>query len=172
MTPLRALGVLLALASVHTQTLYYVSENAPGGLALSEAESLVISAAGTNAQGATTYVEVAVVSSELLIEPSTTRTLLSAPTTFTQTLVADASGFTLVAQNVVESCGLGGIGAGTCVEKVARQSETLTFTYSGSVVPFHTLAATTSAASSGVRAFGFWSLVPVVVLLGGFYSLA
>ncbi|KAK7001576.1 hypothetical protein R3P38DRAFT_3368450 [Favolaschia claudopus] len=134
-----------------------------------------ISALGpANAQGATTYVEVVELSSLVKILPTLTTTLLSTPTTLTQTFVEDASGVTgtvidFVADGVqtaiVEECQFG---EGKC--------EVAGFT-TGLAVPFTTLTApspgSTGASKSGggevtAPATRMSVILPFAMLVGGF----
>ncbi|KAJ7608499.1 hypothetical protein DFH06DRAFT_1377182 [Mycena polygramma] len=150
--------LVATFALTSAQTLYRVSENVPSQTVVGEID-LSLSAGGTNADGATTYIAVVAASSLLQLKPSTTVNLIppGAPTTWS----ADASGETRMVGDVVESCGLGADGRGTCVERVAAPSRTVTFTVSGSVVPFYTLPAKSSAA---VVRFTPWSMRAVVLV--------
>ncbi|KAF7343651.1 hypothetical protein MSAN_01986000 [Mycena sanguinolenta] len=96
---------------------------------------------GTNTAGETTYVEVLVIDSQVLIFPSQTLTEISAPTTITETFVEDASGRTggipIIpgTSKAPESCGFGADGRGTCVISL----DVANLTFSGDVVPIYTL---------------------------------
>jgi hypothetical protein len=70
-------------AFAQTVTLYAVSQDALPGETVIEVEDFSISAAGTNSDGETTYVEVDEITSLLLVQASATLTIVSAPTTFT-----------------------------------------------------------------------------------------
>ncbi|KAJ7791130.1 hypothetical protein B0H14DRAFT_3567814 [Mycena olivaceomarginata] len=70
---------------------------------------------------------------------------------FTRTFVEDASGWrasevVFGGSNAV-TCSFGTAGRGTCIESVPIRTTTIVATYSGSVVPFHTLAASTPTKS-------------------------
>jgi hypothetical protein len=86
-----------------------------------------------------------------------------------ETLVADASVQTLLAGDVVETCGFGADGRGTCVETITHvqtlaastATENLAITFSGSVVPFYTLPAVPSADQRSAGRVKSW-----IVLLG------
>ncbi|KAF8191912.1 hypothetical protein K438DRAFT_1970283 [Mycena galopus ATCC 62051] len=87
------------------------------------------------------------------IGPSTTLTLFSVPTTYTETFVEDASGFagSLVvfgpftrSQIVAETCSFGADGRGACIETLSAPGASESgeiLTESGSVVPVQTLTA-------------------------------
>ncbi|KAJ7104814.1 hypothetical protein C8R44DRAFT_987757 [Mycena epipterygia] len=155
-------GLLLALsiyASAQSVTLYDISVAPTAGPTFIEQESISLSAAGVNSDGATTYIEVVVQSGLGQVFPTTTSfQAFSSPATFTNTLVADASGFRQEdpfrgSLTIVESCRFGSNGFGTCVQEVPfpAQSSTVTATFSGAVVPFQTLAVAkhNSASRSG-----------------------
>lgn len=75
-------------AFAQTVTLYGISQDVPSQTAKAlEFEGFSISAAGTNSEGETTYVEVDEITSMLVVEASTTLTLVSAPTTLTSEAV-------------------------------------------------------------------------------------
>jgi hypothetical protein len=73
-------------AFAQTVTLYGISQDVPSQTA-TVLEGFSISAAGTNSEGETTYVEVDEITSMLVVEASTTVTLVSAPTTLTSEAV-------------------------------------------------------------------------------------
>ncbi|KAJ6484725.1 hypothetical protein C8R45DRAFT_999158, partial [Mycena sanguinolenta] len=149
-------------AYAQTVTLFDISANVPSQTIV-EQQSLTISAGGTNSNGGTTYVEVNAINSEVIVEGSTTFTVISAQTTVTDTFVADASGFagTLVVPPgsavAQETCGFGSDGVGTCVLTVMESGIRIGTTFSGSVVPIFTLTAPgsqSSGASSGASQGG------------------
>ncbi|KAJ7132522.1 hypothetical protein C8R44DRAFT_871466 [Mycena epipterygia] len=164
---------------VSAQTLYDIPQSVfPSGFSTEVAqESVSISAAGVGADGGMTYIEIEVGS--LIIDtqfPSTTISLLSVPTTITETFIADASdleysvtisGPQSVA-TLAEKCsfGTGTAGIGTCVLEEGFGAPT---TYSGHVVPFFTLTAatptpTTSAnGAAPYHVFARWSVVWIVL---------
>ncbi|KAF7343532.1 hypothetical protein MSAN_01973700 [Mycena sanguinolenta] len=160
-SPLRILLVLsfsALYASAQTVTLFDISESVPSQTIV-EQQSFTISAGGTNADGGTTYIEVNAITSEVILEGSTTVTVLSEPITVTDTFVADASGFagTLVVPPgsgvAQETCGFGSDGVGTCVLSVMESGIGIGTTVSGSVVPIFTLTAPGSQ-SSGAASQG------------------
>ncbi|KAJ7311563.1 hypothetical protein DFH08DRAFT_897985 [Mycena albidolilacea] len=147
--------VLLLLAlrvSAGPVTLYGLSGSS-GPTSILAAESISISALGVGTDGWTTYVEEAVFTSEVMVAPSTTITLISTPTTATLTFEENASGYresvplTEVGATLYESCGFGGNGQGTCVlhQLIQSTQEAAFGTITGSVVPFYTLGSSTSA---------------------------
>ncbi|KAJ7912300.1 hypothetical protein B0H13DRAFT_2327467 [Mycena leptocephala] len=174
-----ALGTVTALLSLnllHTSaqsvTLCGITQSLPSQTVISP-HSISFSAGGTNANGGTTYVEVIAQSSLVDIEPSTTLTLISVPTTFTETLVADASGWrgsVLLfpgSEEAQETCGFGADGRGTCVYSFVGPAETGA-TISGSVVPVYTLAAPAASSSHSstvlCSALTPWNVLSVVVI--------
>ncbi|KAJ7120259.1 hypothetical protein C8R44DRAFT_787850 [Mycena epipterygia] len=154
-------AVLLLSTSVHVsaQTLYDVSQSlAPTGPTAILAVPFSISPVGVGADGGTTYVEIDVESALLDVEPSATLTLLSVPTTLTNTYVVDASGlrfsyamseFLGSSVTLAETCSFGANGLGTCVLDGPVGGSATASTFSGSVVPFYTLAAATPAPTTG-----------------------
>ncbi|KAK7030211.1 hypothetical protein R3P38DRAFT_2933685 [Favolaschia claudopus] len=113
-----------------------------------------ISAIGTDAQGGTTYVEVAEYTSLIAILPSLTLTVLSTPTAFTETFVEDASHFSgaiaffpggMRPQTAIEECNFGADSLGTCALRIGDATgpngESAVVTESGTVVPITTLTA-------------------------------
>ncbi|KAJ7095026.1 hypothetical protein C8R44DRAFT_989583 [Mycena epipterygia] len=111
-------------ASAQTVTLYALSEGVPSETIVQDA-TVSYSVAGTNSNGGTTYVEVVAETSLVDIGPSATFTLFSVPTTYTETLVEDASGFAgsvivfgpgTRSEIVAETCGFGADGHGACIE--------------------------------------------------------
>ncbi|KAJ6550168.1 hypothetical protein B0H19DRAFT_1265028 [Mycena capillaripes] len=165
---------LTLMQSTSAQTLSGVSGDMPSQAGILQ-ESLSVSAGGTNLNGGTTYVEVDAITSDVIIEPYTTLTVYSAPTTLTETFVEDASGragsipimFTIspstTATEAFVTCGFGADGRGTCVETILGQSGIFgAFTFSGSVVPFYTLPATPSAACHSVVRVAPWIVLPAI----------
>ncbi|KAJ6571679.1 hypothetical protein B0H19DRAFT_1130672 [Mycena capillaripes] len=171
MPTLRSVLTVLSLAAINVsaQTLYDVSVNIPSATLIRE-QSLSISVGGTNANGATTYIEVIALAAEIQEAPSTTFTVISVPTTIphTQTLVADASGETIFNGDAVETCGFGADGRGTCVEGISVPMDTQSVVFSGSVVPFYTLPATPSATtpSAAQRSTTSFTLLIVLPVIG------
>ncbi|KAJ7136886.1 hypothetical protein C8R44DRAFT_768048 [Mycena epipterygia] len=169
-------GLLLSISiyvSAQSVTLYDISTPTAGPAFVQESYSL--SAAGVNSDGATTYIEV-VVQSGLAVElPTTTSfTVLATPATFTNTLIADASGFRkeIALQSsltIVESCRFGSNGFGTCVraEPLPEQTSTYTATFSGTVVPFQTLAVakhnSASRSAALLSSLKGWGIVSSVI---------
>ncbi|KAJ7337678.1 hypothetical protein DFH08DRAFT_1082821 [Mycena albidolilacea] len=169
-------GLTLSLMHVSAQsvTLYAVSQDvASEANQVSIAASNSVSVAGTDSHGGTTYVDVEVVTSEVLINPYTTITVLSVPTTATFTWVEDASGkqesFLRSVGTEVKTCGFGTDGHGTCVETLAAPQTTATFTFSGNVVPLFTLVAATPSPSkqnAALRtAYMGWNVLSVAVVM-------
>ncbi|KAJ7120257.1 hypothetical protein C8R44DRAFT_737083 [Mycena epipterygia] len=173
---IRATFLLLATSIyVSVQTLYDVSESVfPSGVSLlAVQESVSISAVGVGVDGGTTYVEIDVESSlvDSQFLPSTTITVISVPTTFTrsfppalgpylayltssETFIADASGlrysyppsvFFGSSVTLAETCSFGANGIGTCVEQYLIGPPV---TFSGSVIPYYTLATATPTPTS------------------------
>ncbi|KAJ7921778.1 hypothetical protein B0H13DRAFT_1866383 [Mycena leptocephala] len=172
LTALVAILGLSLLPKVSAQTLYFVSEDDPSK-SIVRAESLAISDVGANLNDATTYIIVDAVSSVVDVEPSTTIVEVSDPTTYTATYVGDASGATIQwgssgsAPGVVETCGFGANGLGTCAETLpidAFPKETLVAAFTGSVVPY-TLKSTPSAARHMTACIGPWLVLAVIVAL-------
>ncbi|KAF7343626.1 hypothetical protein MSAN_01983200 [Mycena sanguinolenta] len=90
MTPAFSLLFFLTLpglyASAQTITLFGVSAPPPSATFVEEA-SVTFSAGGTNSAGDTTFVGVIAITSEVVLEPDTTITQISVPTTITETFV-------------------------------------------------------------------------------------
>ncbi|KAJ6521655.1 hypothetical protein DFH09DRAFT_1372966 [Mycena vulgaris] len=84
-----------AMASLFGLTLSLMHEFQVNRISITTSDS--VSVAGINSHGGTTYVDVKVITSEVVIQPQTTITVLSAPTTATFTWVEDASGIHTVA---------------------------------------------------------------------------
>ncbi|KAJ6484692.1 hypothetical protein C8R45DRAFT_1214716 [Mycena sanguinolenta] len=138
-------------ACAQTVTLFGISVSTPQlSQTVVEPASFSISPGGTNAAGGTTYVEVAVITSDIILKPSETFTLVSVPTTITETFVEDASGLTgdvpilPGTTKVPETCGFGTDGRGTCVISV----EFANLTFSGDVVPIYTFTELPSGTAS------------------------
>ncbi|KAJ7340775.1 hypothetical protein DFH08DRAFT_245109 [Mycena albidolilacea] len=171
-TALVAILGLSLLQKVSAQTLYFVSDDDPSK-SIVRAESLAVSEAGANLAGATTYIVVDAVSSVVVVEPSTTIIEVAHPTTYTATYVGDASradirwGSSGSAPGVVETCGFGTNGLGTCAETLpidAFPKETVVVAFTGSVVPY-TLKSTPSAARHMTACIGPWPVLAVFVAL-------
>ncbi|KAJ6521436.1 hypothetical protein B0H19DRAFT_1272503 [Mycena capillaripes] len=126
MPTLRTLTALLCLTAMHTcaqVTLYDITQLVASQTIVTP-DSVSVSAVGTNSNGETTYVEVVVQTSVLVLEPSTTITALSVPITYTQTFVEDASGWHGTVPffdsdgspsfDAVESCSFGSDGPVIC----------------------------------------------------------
>ncbi|KAF8128485.1 hypothetical protein K438DRAFT_2000260 [Mycena galopus ATCC 62051] len=156
---LRAVPLLLSFAVLHacaqTVTLFGLSASIPPSQTPTIVEPLSIESivpVGTNADGATTYVEVIVITSNLAIFPSQTLTVITEPTTITETFVEDASGRTggvpLLpgTSKLPESCGFGTDGRGTCVISLGIANATATI--SGDVVPIYTFTEPPSSTAS------------------------
>ncbi|KAJ7753877.1 hypothetical protein B0H14DRAFT_2635544 [Mycena olivaceomarginata] len=164
--------------SAQSVTLYAVSQDvASEANQVSIAASNSVSAAGTDSHGGTTYVDVEVVTSEVLIKPDTTITVLSVPTTTTFTWVEDASGiqesFLRSGETAGETCGFGTDGHGTCVETRARPPTTETFTFSGNVVPLFTVAAAPSPSKQNAAlrtAYMGWNVLSAAVVMALFQA--
>ncbi|KAJ7914456.1 hypothetical protein B0H13DRAFT_2270763 [Mycena leptocephala] len=183
---LLSFAVLQVHVCAQTVTLFGLSVSIPPSLSPTIIEQLSVESivpVGTNANSATTYVEVIVFTSDLLILPSQTVTVISAPTTITETFVEDASGRTggipLLpgASKLPESCGFGADGRGTCVISLGIANAT----FSGDVVPIYTFteppsgtASQTGAASQSTSshngaisraAFAVWNVVTVMAVV-------
>ncbi|KAJ7933411.1 hypothetical protein B0H13DRAFT_1856188 [Mycena leptocephala] len=159
LTALVAILGLSLLPKVSAQTLYFVSEDDPSK-SIVRAESLAISDVGANLNDATTYIIVDAVSSVVDVEPSTTIVEVSDPTTYTVGQQRKCPG-------VVETCGFGANGLGTCAETLpidAFPKETLVAAFTGSVVPY-TLKSTPSAARHMTACIGPWLVLAVIVAL-------
>ncbi|KAJ7314748.1 hypothetical protein DFH08DRAFT_1040916 [Mycena albidolilacea] len=166
---------LEACAPSQTVTLLGVFDNEP-----QVNVSKSVSAAGVNSNGRTTYVLVEEQTSLFILASTTTIvSQLSVPTTYTWTLIEDASGY----QGSVElgsggsiavefeSCGFGADGRGTCVASAPGFSAT---TRSGSVVPFYTLTAAVStpsqtqnsAATPNINGVAGWNTFLFAIVIG------
>ncbi|KAJ6611924.1 hypothetical protein B0H10DRAFT_338633 [Mycena sp. CBHHK59/15] len=152
----RTLAVLLLLAiihAVHGQTLYTLSGVNPTFTLIVEGTTS-LSAIGVGSDGWTTYTQSGTVSFEVAVEPSTTFTIInpSAPAMLVGEFEENASGFRFSALGLggehAETCAFGADGRGTCVERIVEAASTILDTFSGSVVPFYTLAAPAKDASS------------------------
>ncbi|KAJ7935185.1 hypothetical protein B0H13DRAFT_2649919 [Mycena leptocephala] len=138
-----------ALILASAQTLYTVSPAVPSQTVIEE-KSISISRGGVGADGATIYVEVDVETSLIMLAPSETITVFSVPTTLTQTFVEDAShwrGSEVINGSVlnwIQTCTFGSDGEGTCARNLAKQ----TTTFSGSLVPYHTLPESSSPSTT------------------------
>ncbi|KAJ7097400.1 hypothetical protein C8R44DRAFT_812203 [Mycena epipterygia] len=150
---IKAALLLSTSIHVHAQTLYKVSVKPPTSATLAViAESISIFADGVDADGATTYVEVGVESSFLVVAPTTTFTILSTPITFTETFAAGASVFRVSGAvpggSLFETCTFSANTAGTCVEERPNATSIRTETFSGTAIPFYTLAAAATFSSA------------------------
>ncbi|KAJ7351428.1 hypothetical protein DFH08DRAFT_1078441 [Mycena albidolilacea] len=185
-----ALTLALMHVSAQNVTLHVVSQDIPSGSQanqISFTASDSISVGGTNSHGGTTYVDVEVLISEVVIQPHTTITVSSAPTTDTFTWVEDASGFQqtnirsvngITPETAVETCGFGTDGRGTCVESLVSPQTTETITFSGNVVPYFTLVAASPSSSSSSSsskknaalrtAYTGWNVLSAVVVMALF----
>ncbi|KAF7346988.1 hypothetical protein MVEN_01451700 [Mycena venus] len=146
--------LLSSFVHVSAQTLYTVSAGTffnPWANA-----TISVSAIGTGSDGGTTYVEVATARPSVFVTTSLLGAPESTPFTvdvepFTQTFVEDASGWrasgVAFGGSDAVTCSFGTAGRGTCVESVPFGTTTIIATYSGSVVPFYTLAASTPTKS-------------------------
>ncbi|KAJ7480840.1 hypothetical protein FB451DRAFT_1365211 [Mycena latifolia] len=110
--------------------------------------SRTFSAAGVGDDGWTTYLGFGVVSAEVFSQPSgsASTTVFSPPFTVSATVIAGASGFRHSAGRGIETCTFGADGRGACVvlgPSVAGGATFMTKTFSGTAVPFYTLAAAT-----------------------------
>ncbi|KAJ7110881.1 hypothetical protein C8R44DRAFT_883348 [Mycena epipterygia] len=116
-------------------------------------DSVRFTAEGVGADGATTYIEIAVESGLGLANPSATSVLTTfSPVTLVANFIADASGYVVETpvgdkRAVTESCRFSN-GVGTCVLDLPAT----TTTFSGTVVPLvATPAATTSTPHNSAR---------------------
>ncbi|KAJ6540422.1 hypothetical protein B0H19DRAFT_1077830 [Mycena capillaripes] len=139
----------LTLALMHGHCSIIASEFQMNRISITASDS--VSVAGTNSHGGTTYVDVEVITSEVVIQPQTTITI-SVPITATFTWVEDASGIQEsflkgASETVVETCGFGADGRGTCVETLVSPQTTEVVTFSGNIEPLFTLVAATPSAS-------------------------
>ncbi|KAF8190665.1 hypothetical protein K438DRAFT_1970963 [Mycena galopus ATCC 62051] len=160
LTALISVALRINQSSAQNVTFYEVSEETLSGspaLSASLAGGVSISVGGTNSDGGTTYVQVVAETSEVLVGPSTTITLISVPTTKTVTFVENASGLRAnleisgpsTTETIVQTCGFGSDGRGTCVETITYVTPTQVLSYSGNVVPGYTLPATHPSAAQG-----------------------
>ncbi|KAJ7762887.1 hypothetical protein B0H16DRAFT_1528067 [Mycena metata] len=135
--------LLSTIHAVYGQTLYTVSVANPNFTQILE-ETVSVFAVGVGADGWTTYTESGSASLLVLEGPSTTTTFANAsdPVMVVGEFEENASGFRFSDLGVVETCGFGSDGRGTCVEKLPGASSTQTDIFPGSVVPFYTIAAT------------------------------
>ncbi|KAJ6525581.1 hypothetical protein DFH09DRAFT_1188369, partial [Mycena vulgaris] len=173
------IGVLLpaVLHGVSAQTLYEVSVD-PGPSATQILDiSRTISAAGVGADGWTTYVEKDVETSLVVEEPFRTVTFISVPTTYTFTFEADASGFRdaipgpFTSATSFATCAFIKGRTGSCVDYIVRGGSSTVFleTFTGSVVPYYTLAPSAARRDSHVggaaRTLGYdprcWCIISV-----------
>ncbi|KAJ7921178.1 hypothetical protein B0H13DRAFT_1985830 [Mycena leptocephala] len=152
----RTLAVLLLLAiiyAVHGQTLYTLSGVNPSFTRIIEGTTS-LSAVGVGSDGWTTYSQSGTVSLEVAEEASTTFTIVnpSAPAMLVGEFEENASGFRLSyfipGGEHAETCAFGADGRGTCVERIVDATSTILDTFSGSVVPFYTLAVPAKDGSS------------------------
>ncbi|KAF8212679.1 hypothetical protein K438DRAFT_1168905 [Mycena galopus ATCC 62051] len=146
MTPTLAGLLLSALVhAAHGQTLYDVSRAIPSFTEIEEGYTSLF-AVGVGSDGWTTYTQSGTISLDVVMEPSTTRTLVapSNPAELGGEFEANASGLRVseFGGELAETCAFGADGRGTCVERQIEASSTLLdVTFSGSVVPFFTLVA-------------------------------
>ncbi|KAJ6556604.1 hypothetical protein DFH09DRAFT_1280307 [Mycena vulgaris] len=179
-------GLTLSLMHVSAQnvTLYAVSQDIASEFQVNQISitaSDSVSVAGTNSHGGTTYVDVKVITSEVDIQPQTTITVLSAPTTATFTWVEDASGIqesflrSASGETVVETCGFGTDGRGTCVETLASPQTTEAVTFSGNIEPVFTLVAATPSPSKQNAAlrtvYTCWNVLSTAVVIALFQAV-
>ncbi|KAJ7462468.1 hypothetical protein FB451DRAFT_1562462 [Mycena latifolia] len=187
-------GLTLSLMHVSAQsvTLYAVSQdiaNASQVNQISLAASYSVSVAGTDSHGGTTYVEVEVITSAVAIPPlqpglpRTTITGPSTPTTATFTWVEDASGVQesflesasgITPEAVMETCGFGTDGRGTCVQTLASPQTTAVITFSGNIVPVFRVAAATpspSTQNAALRTAYTWNVLSAAVVVALFQAV-
>ncbi|KAJ7918407.1 hypothetical protein B0H13DRAFT_1992832 [Mycena leptocephala] len=145
----------VGLASiVRAQTLQVVSPYQTSVTFL-ETGPLSISALGVGADGMTTYLEVGAETLAIEIFGTLTRTLNTAPISYTATFVEDASKFVIgtTDSGTFESCTFGADGQGTCVEQFVTAGKTSVLaTLSGPVLPWYTLNAAASVVTSPTSA--------------------
>ncbi|KAF8875150.1 hypothetical protein BD779DRAFT_1790265 [Infundibulicybe gibba] len=144
------LGFIIAAAA--DVTLY----NVVGPTPIIEYISATYSAVGVDAGGSTTYVGTGVETLALQPQGTTTKTLLSTPTTFTDTIIVDKSGYHLSDPGLPPlSCMFLAGGKGSCVGVVVPLNSeilswsgftasdvlppTSTYTETGSLVPWTTI---------------------------------
>ncbi|KAJ7342896.1 hypothetical protein DFH08DRAFT_938227 [Mycena albidolilacea] len=142
-----SLSVIFTESSAQAVTLYGLSPSGADISIVVNQGQTIISAAGVNSQGGTTYVEVVEETSLIQgVGPSSITTLFSVPTTFTETFVEDAShvfGTTVLVQPGVgtitasETCAFGVDGLGTC----GFSGHGIHFSVVDNILPFTTLAA-------------------------------
>ncbi|KAJ7901059.1 hypothetical protein B0H14DRAFT_2670530 [Mycena olivaceomarginata] len=133
------------IPAVPAQTLFAVSAVNPTFTHIIKGTT-VISAVGVGSDGWTTYTEAGTVSLDFFVGPSTTTTFIDASRVAEVggEFEANASGvrFSVHGGELAETCVFGADGRGTCVEREVFASSTrLATTFSGTVVPFYTLAA-------------------------------
>ncbi|KAJ6578686.1 hypothetical protein DFH09DRAFT_1148082 [Mycena vulgaris] len=139
----RIATAMLLLAHIHVvygQTLYAVAHPSFTNIAKG---TTFVSAVGVGVDGWTTYTEGGTISFEVQEGPSTTVTI-SRPVELGGEFEENASGyrFSDLGGELAETCAFGPNGRGTCVERLVQASSTrLDITFSGSVVPFYTIAA-------------------------------
>ncbi|KAJ7753442.1 hypothetical protein B0H14DRAFT_3896563 [Mycena olivaceomarginata] len=147
--PTKASAAALLLSFfVHAGTLFNPWANA----------TISVAAIGTGSDGGTTYVEVATARPSFLryhklLGPAGVHTFHCGRGNHSpvNTFVEDASGWreseVVFGGSDAVTCSFGTAGRGTCVESVPFRTTTIIATYSGSVVPFYTLAASTPTKS-------------------------
>ncbi|KAJ7312397.1 hypothetical protein DFH08DRAFT_896927 [Mycena albidolilacea] len=149
----RIAAAILLLAHIHVvygQTLYAVPVVNPSFTDTVEGSTFA-SAIGVGPDGWTTYTQGGTISFEALEEPSTTSTIISAPARLEGEFEENASGyrFSLLGGELAETCAFGLDGRGTCVERLVQASSTrFDITFSGSVVPIYTIAASNAPSTS------------------------
>ncbi|KAJ7051851.1 hypothetical protein C8F01DRAFT_1376483 [Mycena amicta] len=166
---LSAMGALALAFAVYVRvvhaaaavTFYDVSqEPAPSAPPLILSETISISAGPVGVDGVTTYVQEVVESFFAEIFSDTTEVFVSTPTTFFFAIAQSTGGYMASAYGIsgsstielgVDSCTFDATGHGVCVDRDLEPqvqpggstvTRTVTFTRSGSVVPYYTLAAT------------------------------
>ncbi|KAF7342520.1 hypothetical protein MVEN_01842200 [Mycena venus] len=139
MQPIAAAVLLLAhIHVVYGQTLYEVLD--PNFTNIMEGTTF-ISAVGVGADGWTTYEQSGTLSLYVEEGPSTTITAVSVP--------GRLGGVSLGGGQIAETCAFGPDGRGTCVNRLVQASSTrLDTTFSGSMVPFFTIAALNAPSTS------------------------
>ncbi|KAF8873820.1 hypothetical protein BD779DRAFT_1790718 [Infundibulicybe gibba] len=126
-----------------------------------------LSAVGVDSGGSTTYVGSGVESLVALPDGTTTQTLLSTPSPFTNTIVEGKSGY----REGDTSCTFVPGGEGSCLQVVSLLAATgttlsaITFTLTGSVVPWTTIRDPgPTAAPNGAGGLHFPSILAIVCL--------
>ncbi|KAF7345772.1 hypothetical protein MVEN_01597800 [Mycena venus] len=160
-------GLTLALmhVSAQTVTLYAVSQDIANESQVNQFSIMAsdsISVAGTNSHGRTRPSP-----SSAPLPPPPVRYRIDIDGIFYS---RSANGIT--PETVVETCGFGTNGRGTCVETLVLPQTTETVTYSGNIVPDFTLVAATPSSKQNAAprtAYTGWNVLPAAVVMALFH---